>query len=29
VFTFTNFFGATKKIRSADPRIVRVQKWPQ
>jgi hypothetical protein len=29
VFAFTNFYGAAKRIRSPDPRIVRVQNWPQ
>jgi hypothetical protein len=29
VFTFTNFFSAAERIRSPDPRIVRLQKWSQ
>jgi hypothetical protein len=29
VFATTNFYGAAKRIRSPDPRIVLVQKWLQ
>ena len=29
VFAFTNFYAAAKRIPSPDPRIVRLQKWPQ
>ena len=29
VFAITNFYSAAKRIRSPDPRIVLVQKWPQ
>jgi hypothetical protein len=29
VYIFTNFYGAAKRIRTPDPRIVQAQKWLQ